>query len=48
VDVKAGVGEVLVAVDHPGVEAALEQVTDAVVAAVESLRVQPVQSFHPV
>lgn len=33
--------------DDPSLEASLEEMTDAVVAAVESHRVQAVQSMHP-
>jgi len=38
--------EVFVAVDHAGVEAPLEEVADAVVAAVEALRMEAVESLH--
>jgi len=47
VDVVSDVGEVVVAGQHPRVEAALEEMAGAGVAAVEPHRVDAVQALHP-
>jgi hypothetical protein len=47
VDVVRDVGEVVVAGEHPRVEAALEEMPGAGVAAVEPDRVEAVQALHP-
>ena len=47
VDVLGHVREMLVAVEHAGVEAALKEVAGACVAAVEAHRVDAVQALHP-
>jgi hypothetical protein len=48
VDVRGGVLEALVRVDHLGVEAVAEEVAPAVVALVEATGVTGVESLHPV
>jgi len=48
VNIVASGCEVLVAIDHPGVEPTLEQMPDPVVSAVESLCVESVQPLHPI
>jgi hypothetical protein len=45
-DVLVHVHEVAVVVDHLGLEPALEQVSHALVAIVERLRIEPVQTLH--
>jgi hypothetical protein len=47
VDVVCDVGEVVIAGEHPRVEAALEEMPGAGVAAVEPDRVEAVQALHP-
>ncbi len=48
VNVLASGCEVVVAIDHPGVEPTLEQMPNPVVPAVESLCVESVQPLHPI